>query len=138
MPDRLKRYLFITLGTISLAIGLIGIIVPILPTTPFLLLAAFCYLRGSRRFYDWLLNNRVCGSYIRNYMEGRGMPLRVKIFTITLLWITIGISIWLTYPNLIVALILALVAIGVTIHIVLIKGRKKKQDAYPDGQSQPK
>lgn len=138
MSDRLKRYIFITLGTIFVVIGIIGIFVPILPTTPFLLLAAFFYLRGSRKFYDWLLNNKVCGSYIRNYLEGRGMPLRVKIFTITLLWTGIGISIWLTYPNLIVALILILVAIGVTTHIVLLKGKKGKQKSCSKEQLQDK
>jgi uncharacterized membrane protein YbaN (DUF454 family) len=129
MPDKVKHILFITLGTIFVAIGVIGIFVPILPTTPFLLLAAFFYVRGSRKFYNWLLNNRVFGSYIKNYIEGRGMPLRVKIFTISLLWTTIGISIWLTYPNLIVMIILLVVAVGVTTHIVLLKARKKKQEA---------
>jgi uncharacterized membrane protein YbaN (DUF454 family) len=128
MSDKVKRYIFITLGTILVVIGIIGIFVPVLPTTPFLLLAAFFYLRGSKRFYDWLMNNRVCGSYIRNYIEGRGMPLRVKIFTITLLWTGIGISIWLTYPNLIVLIILLVVAVGVTIHIALLKNRRSRQN----------
>ena len=134
MSDNVKRYIFITLGTIFVVIGIIGIFVPILPTTPFLLLAAFFYLRGSRRFYDWLLNNKVCGSYIRNYMEGRVMPLRVKIFTIALLWTGIGISIWLTFPNLIVAIILLVVATGVTLHIALLKSKKRNQNnCYPNG-----
>jgi hypothetical protein len=128
MSDNLKRYTFITLGTIFVVIGVIGIFVPVLPTTPFLLLAAFFYLRGSKRFYDWLMNNKVCGSYIKNYIEGRGMPLRVKIFTIALLWTGIGISIWLTYPNLIVLIILLVVAVGVTIHIALLKSRKKHKN----------
>ena len=128
MSDKVKRYIFITLGTIFVVIGVIGIFVPVLPTTPFLLLAAFFYLRGSKRFYDWLMNNRVCGSYIRNYIEGRGMPLRVKIFTIALLWTGIGISIWLTYPNLIVLIILLVVAVGVTLHIALLKSKKKQQN----------
>ena len=132
MQNKTKRYLFITLGTILVIIGIIGIFVPILPTTPFLLLAAACYLRGSQRFYNWLMNNRFFGSYIKNYIEGRGMPLRVKVVTIALLWTAIGISIWLTYPNWIVALILALVAIGVTTHIVLLKAKKDKQDSCPE------
>jgi uncharacterized membrane protein YbaN (DUF454 family) len=132
MQDKTKRYLFITLGTILVIIGIIGIFVPILPTTPFLLLAAACYLRGSQRFYNWLMNNRFFGSYIKNYIEGRGMPLRVKVVTLALLWTAIGISIWLTYPNWIVALILALVAIGVTTHIVLLKAKKDKQDSCPE------
>jgi len=85
MPEKLKRKLLIIAGTISTAIGIIGIFVPILPTTPFLLLAAACYLRSSPRFYHWLVNNRFFGIYIRNYLQGRGMPLKIKIFTILLL-----------------------------------------------------
>jgi uncharacterized membrane protein YbaN (DUF454 family) len=106
------------------AIGVIGIFVPILPTTPFLLLAAACYLRSSPRFHRWLMNNRLFGTYIRNYTEGRGIPIKVKLFTIALLWLTIGISIWLA-ANLIVTVILLIVATGVTIHIICIRARKK-------------
>jgi uncharacterized membrane protein YbaN (DUF454 family) len=124
MPDELKRQLLITTGTICVVIGIIGIFVPILPTTPFLLLAAACFLRSSPRFHSWLMNNRLFGTYIRNYTEGRGIPVKVKLFTIALLWATIGISIWLA-ANLIVTVILFIVATGVTIHIVFIKARKR-------------
>jgi uncharacterized membrane protein YbaN (DUF454 family) len=120
-----KSYLFITLGTICLAIGIVGIFTPILPTTPFLLLAAACYLRGSRRFHRWLMNNRIFGGYIRNYTEGRGIPLKVKLFTIALLWATIGVSIWLT-ANWIVTIVLLAVAVGVSLHIALIRPRKDR------------
>jgi hypothetical protein len=116
-------------GTISTVIGIIGIFVPILPTTPFLLLAAACYTRSSERFYRWLLYNRIIGVYIRNYVEGKGMPLRAKLFTILLLWVTIGISIAVGTQNPIVRIVLVLVAIGVTLHIVLIKTRKT--DRHP-------
>jgi len=78
MPEKLKRKLLIIAGTISTAIGIIGIFVPILPTTPFLLLAAACYLRSSPRFYHWLVNNRFFGIYVRNYLQGRGMPLKKR------------------------------------------------------------
>ena len=106
------------------AIGLVGIFVPILPTTPFLLLAAACYLRSSQRFYNWLMNNRWFGTYIRNYTEGRGIPLKVKLFTIALLWIAIGISIWLV-SNLIVTVILLVIAAAVTLHIIFIRAKRK-------------
>jgi uncharacterized membrane protein YbaN (DUF454 family) len=124
MSDELKRRLLITIGTICVAIGVIGIFVPILPTTPFLLLAAACYLRSSPRFHRWLMNNRLFGTYIRNYTEGRGIPIKVKLFTVALLWLTIGISIWLA-ANLIVTVILLIIATGVTIHIICIRARKK-------------
>jgi uncharacterized membrane protein YbaN (DUF454 family)/ubiquinone/menaquinone biosynthesis C-methylase UbiE len=114
-------------GTISTAIGILGIFVPILPTTPFLLLAAACYIRSSERFYRWLLNNRIFGVYISNYIEGKGMILRVKLFTIFLLWVSIGIAIWIGTQNLVIRIVLALVAAGVTLHIISIKARRKER-----------
>ena len=125
MPEILKRRLLIIAGTISTAIGIVGIFVPILPTTPFLLLAAACYLRSSQKFYHWLLNNRFIGAYVRNYLQGRGMPLKVKIITIVLLWITITCSVIFAVQGLIIRIILLIIAIGVTVHIVLIKTTPK-------------
>jgi uncharacterized membrane protein YbaN (DUF454 family) len=127
MSAALKRHLLIALGTLCLAIGIVGIFTPILPTTPFLLLAAFCYANSSERFHRWLMNNRVFGGYIRSYTEGRGIPLRLKLFTITLLWVTIGISIWLV-SNMIVTAILLVVAVGVSLHIAFIRQRKGRSD----------
>ena len=124
MSAELKRLLLIAIGTICLAIGVIGIFIPILPTTPFLLLAAACYLRSSQKFHSWLMNNRLFGTYIRNYTEGKGIPIKVKAFTIALLWVTIGISIWLA-ANWIVTSILLIIAAGVTIHIIFIRAKRK-------------
>ena len=124
MSEKLKRQLLIIAGTVSLVVGIIGIFVPVLPTTPFLLLAAGCYLRSSQRFYNWLMANRWLGTYIRNYIEGRGIPIKVKVFIIALLWITISISIWLV-ANWVVTVILLIVAAGVTLHIIFIRVRKK-------------
>ncbi len=124
MSEKLKRQLLLAAGTLSLAIGIVGIFVPILPTTPFLLLAAGCYLRSSPRFYSWLMNSRFFGAYIRNYIEGRGIPLKVKLFIIIVLWATIGISIWLV-ANTVVTVILLIVAVGVTLHIIFIRTKTK-------------
>lgn len=115
--------LFIFAGTFFLGVGVIGILVPVLPTTPFLLLAAACYARGSERLYKWLSNNRICGSYIRNYIEGMGMPIKIKLFTIIILWTGIGLTIAFGVEHWAVRAVLALVAIGVTIHIILIKAK---------------
>ena len=82
------RILLIITGTISLGLGAVGIFFPLLPTTPFLLISAACYLRGSERMYNWLLKNRWFGEYIKNYQEGRGIPLKTKILAISVLWIT--------------------------------------------------
>jgi len=125
MSAELKRHSLIAIGTICLAIGVIGIFTPILPTTPFLLLAAACYLRSSPRFHRWLMNNRIFGSYIRNYTEGRGIPIKVKLFTIALLWATIGLSIWAA-ANPVVTAVLLVVAVGVSLHIVFIRTKQDK------------
>ena len=124
MRTTTKRKLLIGAGTLSTGIGIIGIFIPILPTTPFLLLAAACYMRSSERFYQWLINNRVFGAYVRSYIEGRGMPVRIKIFTILLLWLTIGLSVIFGVQNIVIRIVLICIAVGVTAHISLIKKRK--------------
>jgi len=126
MRTTAKRRLLIGAGTLCTGLGIIGIFIPILPTTPFLLLAAACYMRSSERSYQWLINNRIFGAYLRNYTEGRGMPLRTKIFTILLLWLTIGLSITFGVQNIVIRIVLICIAIGVTVYIGLIKKRKVK------------
>jgi uncharacterized membrane protein YbaN (DUF454 family) len=73
-------------------LGAIGIVFPILPTTPFLLAAAACFCKSSTRMYSWLMNNKWFGEYIKNYKEGRGLPLKTKITALVVLWVTIGFS----------------------------------------------
>jgi len=121
-----KRRLLLVAGTLSTGLGIIGIFIPLLPTTPFLLLAAACYMRSSERSYQWLINNRIFGAYIRNYMEGKGMPVRIKIFTILLLWLAIGLSITFGVQNIVIRIVLICLATGVTVHIGLIKKREVK------------
>ena len=87
------RYLLLISGTIFLILGVIGIIIPLLPTTPFLLLAVACYAKSSKKAYHWLMHNKYFGSYIKNYHEGKGITLNAKIITITILWSTILFSI---------------------------------------------
>jgi uncharacterized membrane protein YbaN (DUF454 family) len=132
MSGKFKKGLLIIAGTISTAIGIIGIFVPILPTTPFLLLAAACYLRSSQRFYNWLLSSRFFGTYVRSYLQGRGMPLKIKIITIFLLWVTITCSAIFAVEDLIIRIILFVIAIGVTVHIVLIRPSAKERK-LPEG-----
>lgn len=84
------KILFIILGSVALALGVIGIFVPLLPTTPLLLLAAALYFKSSPRLYEWLLNHPRLGEYIRNFREYRAIPLRAKIVSVALVWITIG------------------------------------------------
>lgn len=118
------RILLTTLGILFVGIGIFGIFLPVLPTTPFLLLAAACFARSSPRFYDWLLNNRWFGNYIRNYREGKGLPLKQKVIIIILLWVVIGFSAALAVHALWVKIVLILIAIGVSIHILSLRTLK--------------
>ena len=117
------RGILIASGTLFVVLGIIGIFLPILPTTPFLLLAAVCYARSSDSFYNGLMNNRFFGNYIRNYMEGRGIPIKVKIASITFLWALISFSLVLVAMDIIYRIILLGIAIVVTLHIATIRNR---------------
>lgn len=124
--NRVVRVLLIVAGTVSLVFAAIGLVLPLLPTTPFLLLAVACYCRSSERLYNWLINNRWFGEYIRNYREGRGIPLKTKISAVTILWVTISISALFLVPLLIVQVVLLVVAAAVSIHILRLPTYKKK------------
>ena len=115
--QKLVRAFFFGAGSVSLALGAIGIVLPVLPTTPFLLLALACYCRSSERMTHWMLNNKHFGKYVRNYREGKGIPLKTKLFAITILWITIGYSAIFIIPIWIAQIILFAIAAAVTIHL---------------------
>ena len=117
--------LLVVAGSLCVGLGILGVFLPLLPTTPFLLLAAACYVRSSRRLYDWLLAHRWMGQYVRNYREGKGMPLRAKVFSIALLWITLAFSAWLT-QNRIADIFLLLVAVGVPVLILWMSTKTEK------------
>ena len=113
------KTLFVVLGALSLLLGLVGIFVPLLPTTPFLLLAAALWVRSSPRLYAWLLAHRRLGPYIRNFRENRAIPLRAKILSVTLLWATLLYCIFFVVEEWWWAqLVLLAVAVGVTWHIL--------------------
>lgn len=120
----IKLLLFIA-GTIFLGVGVIGILLPIIPTTPFLLLAAACYIRSSKKLYDWLINNKWLGNFIKDYIEGKGVSLKFKFFMISVLWITILLSVFVFINILLIKVILIFIAFGVTIHILMIKPYRK-------------
>ena len=120
--NRFVRYLWIGAGTASVGLGILGIVVPMMPATPFLLLAAYCYARGSRRFHDWLLGHRVLGAYIRAYREGRGLERRQKALILVLLGASFGATmVYFVKPWWARAILLA-IASGVTIHIARMRG----------------
>lgn len=119
-PKRAAGLLLKIMGTAFLIIGGVGIVLPLLPTTPFLLLAAVCYARSSERWYRWLLTNRWFGSYIRNWHEGRGIPMKTKILSILFLILTIGYSAAVVVPFFIGKVALIIVAVCVSVHILSI------------------
>lgn len=119
-----RKVLLISLGVFFIGLGTVGIFVPVLPTTPFILVAAALFARSSERFYKWLIGNKVFGRYIKDYREGKGVPLRVKTSAILILWITISLSIIFGVDLLPVRILLVLVGIGVSIHIAMIKQTK--------------
>jgi len=128
MGNRQKfvRAVFFVAGTVSLAVGTIGIVLPILPTTPLLLLAVACYCRSSERMTKWVLTNKYFGSYIRRYKEGKGIPLKTKILALTALWITISYSAFFMVNKWwAVQLILFTIAIAVSIHIIKLPTYRK-------------
>jgi uncharacterized membrane protein YbaN (DUF454 family) len=124
--QRVVRALLIVAGTICLALGAIGIFLPILPTTPFLLLSAACYMRSSERLHNWLINNRWFGEYIKNYQSGKGIPLKTKIIALSFLWIAILYSTFFVVNEIIFAQIaLLIIAAGVSLHLIRLPTFKK-------------
>jgi uncharacterized membrane protein YbaN (DUF454 family) len=91
----LIRYALLALGWLCVALGVIGIFLPVLPTTPFLLLAAACFVRSSKRFYLWLVLHPRLGPWVRDYLEGQGIPLKAKVYSIVLMWLSITLSCYL-------------------------------------------
>jgi hypothetical protein len=118
---RSLRVLLLVLGIVCVAVGVLGIAVPVLPTTPLLLLAAFLFARSSPRCHHWLLTNPLCGDYVRRYLERRAMRRRHKIVTLALLWVGIGSTIAFAASTLWLRLVLAAVAVAVTVHVLLIQ-----------------
>jgi uncharacterized membrane protein YbaN (DUF454 family) len=118
--NNFKKYIFIILGSLFLTLGIIGIFLPVLPTTPFLLLTSFFYLKSSKKLHNWLINHKVFGEYIYNYITYKGVKKKDKIKSLILLYLTLSISFYLV-DIIHVRIFLILVAIGVTIHILKLK-----------------
>lgn len=115
------KYVYIILGSLSLTLGIFGIFIPLLPTTPFLLLTAALYFKGSSRLYNWLLSQKRLGPYIRNFREYKAIPLRAKIISVSLIWITISYCILCILTVLWLKLLLFVIAIATTGHILSYK-----------------
>lgn len=115
-----KRYLILCLGTLSLVLGVVGIFIPVLPTTPFLLLSAYLYAKSSKRLYHWLLGHKILGNYIYQYVTYRAVSRQVKIFSLITLWLSLFIS-FILVPLLSIRILLVIIGLGVSIHIGTLK-----------------
>ncbi|MDR1331728.1 MAG: YbaN family protein [Tannerella sp.] len=119
------KYLLIALGMISLGLGILGIFLPLLPTTPFLLLSAALFARSSERLYGWLLSHRLFGEYIRDFLQEKAIPLRIKILSISVMWAGMLCTALFAVPDVRwLQIVLLAIAVGVTVHILSYKTKK--------------
>lgn len=122
----IKKYLLIIGGSISLIFGIIGIFLPVLPTTPFLLLAAYCYIRSSKKLYQWLINNKILGDYIYIYMNYKAVLKSTKIYATVFLWLSLIVSMMII-ETWWIHIILLSVGIGVSVHLSSLKTMAKSE-----------
>ncbi len=121
----LVKYILASLGLISLALAILGIILPLLPTTPFLLLSAALFMKSSTRLYNWLMNHKYLGKYLQNYIHHKTISTKTKVSAISLLWITILASVIFIIEKAVIKIVLLAIAIAVTIHILSFKSHKE-------------
>ena len=125
MKNIVVKYLLIFLGFLSLGLGVLGIFLPLLPTTPFLLLSAILFANSSQKINNWLLNHRIFGEYIRSFLKDKSIPLRVKVLSVAILWITISFSVFFIIADKTwLQILLLVVAVCVTVHILHYKTKK--------------
>jgi uncharacterized membrane protein YbaN (DUF454 family) len=117
----LRRALYFTVGWVSLGTGVLGMFLPVLPTTCFLLLAAWCFGKSSPRWARWMYENRLFGKYLKDYREGRGIPLGVKIGSLSILWASIMGTVLFAVSATWLRLLLLGIAVAVTVHLVTLR-----------------
>lgn len=117
----LIRVICLCAGWLFTVLAFLGVFLPLLPTTPFLLGAAACFYRSSDRFYHWIMDNKYFGHYLRNYKAGKGIPLRIKILALAFTWSSTLFSAIFIVPWLWLKIFLIAISVAVTIHLSVIK-----------------
>ena len=117
MKTAVLKHTLNIIGLIAVVLAILGVFLPLLPTTPFLLLASACFARGSDRLHGWLLNNKLFGSAIRDFEQGKGMPRKAKIMAVALLWASLAFSVFKASSVIVIALLVC-VGIGVTTYLL--------------------
>ncbi|AXF56943.1 YbaN family protein [Salicibibacter kimchii] len=123
-------------GSLSVGLGVLGIILPLLPTTPFLLLAAACYVRSSDKLYHWLITNKHFGPYIKNYREGKGIPLKAKVMAVVVLWVSLSFTIFFIIPLVSIQLLLFIIGACVTWYILKQKTLYLSEASHNEQQAE--
>lgn len=127
------RAFWVTCGAVSLALGIVGIFLPLLPTTPFVLLAAACFARGSERFHHWLVTHERFGPLVRDWQAHRSIPLRAKCLALSMMWTSMGTTAWLMRARPIASITLIAIALAVTVWMVRLPTRPR--GGYGEGRS---
>jgi uncharacterized protein len=131
LKEKLLKLLYIFLGSISLALGVLGIVVPGLPTTPFLLLTAGLFMKSSPALYNWVISNRYLGPYIINYKRNNGLTLRQKRNSIFLMWIMISISIFIMIPIMWLKMVVATAGlVGTSVIVFVVPNAIKNSEVF--------
>ncbi|MDR1406521.1 MAG: YbaN family protein [Tannerella sp.] len=119
------KYFLIFLGMVSLGVGVAGIFLPLLPTTPFLLLSAALFARSSARLYGWLLHHRIFGRYVRDFLQEKAIPMRIKILSVSAMWTAMLWTVFFVVHEMRwLQALLTVVAAGITWHILSYKTKK--------------
>lgn len=124
--NKFLRIILIVAGILFVFLGIMGIIFPIIPATPFFLVSAWCFMKTSDRLYHWLMFNRLFGHHLKNYLDGNGIALGVKIFLLTMAWLMISYLIFFVFAQKIIYVILVAVAIAISITILREKTYRSK------------
>ncbi|HEY9061723.1 MAG TPA: YbaN family protein [Pseudobacteroides sp.] len=122
----ITRAILMVCGCVALFLGIAGLFLPLLPTTPFILLAAACFSRSSDKFYNRLLSNKWVGNYIKNYRDGKGIPKRAKVLSLLTLWITMGFTALVIIKIIWLKILMVIIALAVSTHILSIKTLNRK------------
>ena len=128
-PALISKPFLIVLGWFFISLGVIGIFLPLLPTTIFFILAAWCFSKSSDKFYNWLINHPRFGKLVRDYHERRGMPAKSKAIAITMMITTISLSAIFFTQNIFVRIILFFIALGVSIYIISLNSIEEDASA---------
>jgi uncharacterized membrane protein YbaN (DUF454 family) len=124
VKNRPLRIVLLVCGFLFTLLAFLGALLPLLPTTPFLIVAAACFFRSSARFYNWIMFNRLFGHYLQDYQSGRGVAMHVKIMTLSFMWISTLVSIFVFVPWLWLKIVLPVISTAVTIHVLMIHTKR--------------